>query len=296
MLSPESFSQQLENRKLNIYNVVALQHGKTKWSFYRKKEERFLQHSISKSLVSLAAGFAVSERKITLDDKLHRYFPLDAVGLPSMNITLRQLLTMSSGHEEDVLSYEKRSRISENDWVRYYLGFPLRYKPGTRFCYSSGDTYMASAMLQQATGETVKDYLTQRLFYPLDIQDIRWDTCPLGRTLGCSGLYLTTDELSSVGQFLLQKGSWKYQQLLSDRWIAQATGKRIATTGSPDWARGYGYYFWQCTHNAYRADGMRGQFCIVIPNRDAVIAINSDEDKAQEILELIWETIYPLLD
>ncbi|WP_068784725.1 serine hydrolase domain-containing protein [Paenibacillus phocaensis] len=291
----------IQAQQLNISNILIRQHGVPVGRLEFSKDQRRLQHSVSKSFTCIAIGMAIHEGKLSLSTKLGDVFP-EYKALPrdecthfAEEITLLHLLTMSSGHDTGPLSYEERAHLTERDWVKHYMSLPLDHAPGARFIYSSGDTFMLSAVLQAATGETVRDYLMPRLFEPLDMQDIQWDTCPLGRTLGCTGLYISTEELSRFGQFLLQQGAWNGQQLVPANWISFVTSKKMDTAGSADWNQGYGAQFWRCTHDAFRADGMYGQFCIVIPHHQAVIAVNSHEERMQEILDVIWSEIYPLL-
>ncbi|WP_334074271.1 MULTISPECIES: serine hydrolase [Paenibacillus] len=302
-LSP--FQAKVEQKGLRIFTVRVLQRGEPAGAvnFAGAEDIRRLQHSVSKSFTSMAAGLALQEGLVDLDTRVGDIFPeagsdraCTSESLNPARIRLIDLLRMSSGHDTPPLTYEERAVLEEPDWVKHYLSQPLDRPPGELFTYSSGDTYMISAMLEAVTGQTVKDYLVPRLFEPLGIEGVRWDTCPLGRTLGCTGLYLTTEELSRFGEFLLRRGEWKGRQLVSSAWIELATSKQVATPeDGGDWGIGYGYQFWRCTHGAYRADGMYGQFCIVLPERDAVIAINSQEDKMQGILDAVWEEIYPLL-
>lgn len=184
--------------------------------------------------------------------------------------------------------------MTEKDWAKYYMSLPMDRVPGEQFTYSSGDTFMISAMLQAATGQNVKDYLTPRLFDPLGIHDVEWETSPLGVTLGCAGLWISNEELSRFGQLLLQEGFWEGRQLVPADWIRQATSQQIETTGDGDWGKGYGYQFWMCSHDAYRADGAYGQLCIVIPSKEAVICINSEEENMQGILNAVWNEVLPL--
>lgn len=189
---------------------------------------------------------------------------------------------------------DERASLTEKDWAKYYMSLPLDRLPGEQFTYSSGDTFMISAMLQAATGQTVKDYLTPRLFDPLGIHDVEWETSPLGVTLGCAGLWISNEELSRFGQLLLQEGFWEGRQLVPADWIRQATSQQIETTGDGDWGKGYGYQFWMCSHGAYRADGAYGQLCIVIPSKEAVICINSEEENMQGILNAVWSEVLPI--
>lgn len=305
-LNLSAFQARLEREGLHVFSVRVLQHGETVGAenFAGADDIRRLQHSVSKSFTSMAVGLALQEGRLDLDTRIGDVFPeagsdrasCASEALDPAQIRLIDLLRMSSGHDTPPLTYEERAVLEEPDWVKHYLSQPLDRPPGELFTYSSGDTYMISAMLEAVTGQTVKDYLVPRLFEPMGIHDVRWDTCPLGRTLGCTGLYLTTEELSRFGEFLLRRGVWKGRQLVSAAWIDLATSKQVATPeDGGDWGTGYGYQFWRCTHGAYRADGMYGQFCIVLPERDAVVAINSQEENMQGILNAVWEEIYPQL-
>lgn len=303
MLNLVQFEQDIQDYKLNIYHLRVLVKGELIGTLDFTDQVRRLQHSISKSFTCMAVGLAIEEGKLTLETTLDDVFPqyrniqqATAISeLKAGNITIRQLLQMSSGHDQDPLSIDKRNSVVELDWVKYYMTLPLDRTPGTTFTYSSADTFMLSAIVEASVGQNVKEYLTPRLFTPLEMDNIHWDSSPLGVTLGCTGLHLDTDELSRFGQFLLQKGSWEGKQLVPSNWINYVTSKQIATHGDGDWGAGYGAQFWICSHNAFRADGMHGQFCLVIPEYEAVIAINSKEENMQGILDLIWQHLLPQL-
>lgn len=301
-ISLDGFVTRITEQELKVWSARVLQHGELAAQWDMTKDERRIQHSISKSFTSMAAGLAIAEGKLSLQTKLKDVFPqyvkedpaLDPAMRPG-DITLYDLLCMTSGHDNPPLTAQERPVLEEKDWVKYYMSLPLDRAPGELFTYSSGDTFIISALIQAVTGQTVKDYLTPRLFEPLGIHDVYWETSPLGITLGCAGLVISNEELSRFGQFLLQKGEWRGQQLVPAEWIDFATRKQIDNQGSADWSQGYGCQFWMCTHDAYRGDGAYGQFCIILPGQDAVIAINSQEERMQEILDIVWEEIWPQL-
>ncbi|WP_426334411.1 serine hydrolase domain-containing protein [Paenibacillus silvae] len=300
----KGFIDTITTQQLQVHSVRVLQHGQLLDEWHQDTDHRRVQHSVSKSFTCMAVGLAVREGLIHLDAKLGDYFPYDQAQysssqLPSpREITLRDLLRMSSGHDSPPLWADERASLQEKDWAKHYMSLSLDRIPGAHFTYSSGDTFMISAMLQAAIGQTVKDYLIPRLFEPLGMHDIVWETSPLGVTLGCAGLWLTNEELSRFGQFILQEGLWNNQQLVPAEWIRAATRKQIDTSGNGngDWGQGYGYQFWMCTHGAYRADGAYGQFCIILPSEDAVISINSQEENMQGILDAVWAQILPILN
>ncbi len=157
---------------------------------------------------------------------------------------------------------------------------------------------MQSAIVQKVTGQTVLDYLQPRLFDPLGIDPPVWDTSPQGISIGGYGLYLRTEDIAKFGQLYLQQGLWNGKQLVPADWIAQATSKQVendkAPSGrNPDWREGYGFQFWRCRHGAYRGDGKDGQFCIVLPKQDAVVAITAKTGNMQQQLDLVWEHLLP---
>ena len=122
----------------------------------------------------------------------------------------------------------------------------------------------------------------------------------MGICLGAMGLYLTTEQLSRFGQLLLQEGRWKGKQLIPSHYIHQASCRQsdpAVQQIDPELRVGYGYQIWRNTWpNSYRLDGMFGQFCLVLPDQDAVIAIPSHEEKnPNDILRLVWQTLAPHL-
>jgi hypothetical protein len=163
--------------------------------------------------------------------------------------------------------------------------------------YNTPATYMLSAIVQKTTGMTVLDYLQPRLFEPLGIKHPTWGTSPQGITLGGFGLSVRTEDIARFGQLYLQKGMWQGKQLVPSAWIEAATARQTSNGSSPmsDWDQGYGYQFWRCRHGAYRGDGAFGQFCVVMPEQDAVIAITSGVRDMQSVLNLVWDKLLPAM-
>ena len=159
---------------------------------------------------------------------------------------------------------------------------------------------MLSAIVQKATGQTVLDYLQPRLFEPLGIEHPTLGDQPAGRsTLGGYGLSVRTEDIAQFGQLYLQKGKWNGKQLVPARRGSRRRPRRQTSNGSnpkSDWDQGYGYQFWRCRHGAYRGDGAFGQYCIVLPEQDAVIAITSGVKNMQAVLNLVWDKLLPALE
>jgi CubicO group peptidase (beta-lactamase class C family) len=138
-----------------------------------------------------------------------------------------------------------------------------------------------------------------RLFEPLGIAKPEWGTSAEGNSFGGFGLKLCTEDIAKFGQLYLQKGKWNGKQLIPESWIAEATSKQVPNEQEShskigiDWQQGYGFQFWRCTHNAFRGDGAGGQLCVVIPDKDAVVAITADTGNFQGEMNAIWDKLYP---
>ncbi|HEY1790020.1 MAG TPA: serine hydrolase [Verrucomicrobiae bacterium] len=286
--------------KINtLHSFMLVRHGYVIADAWWKPEAPNKPHvlwSLSKSFNSTAVGLAVAEGKLSLDDHILKFFPSDAPADPSDNlkaVTVRDLLTMTSGQATEP------SHGPDGPTVKEFLAHPFVYKPGTHFLYNTMGAYTLSAIVTKVTGQTSLEYLKPRLFEPLGIKDPRWDSSPEGNSLGGYGLYLCTEDIAKFGQLYLQKGKWNGHQLVPKKWVKEATSLQVRNDGEGhskigiDWRQGYGFQFWRCTHNAFRGDGAHGQLCVVIPDKDAVIAITADTGNFAGEMDAIWTRLYP---
>jgi CubicO group peptidase (beta-lactamase class C family) len=273
------------------------------WSPYAP-ERRHLLYSLSKSFTSAAAGIALGEGLLDLDAPVISYFPefnRDITDARSRRMLVRHVASMSSGHTYDTL--DKAIALDQSEPVRGFLLLPPEEEPGTVFAYNQPATYTLAAIVQKLTGGTLIDYLRPRLFDPLGIGPVGWQQFPPGRDIGFSGLYATTDAIARLGQLNLQRGLWQGERILPTEWVEQATVAQVPTTvpfpaegdeapNTPDWQQGYGFQFWMARHG-YRGDGAFGQFMLVLPEQNAVVAITSQTENMQETLDLAWEHLLP---
>lgn len=286
--------------KINtLHSFMILRHGHVIGEGWWKPEAADKPHvlwSLSKSFCSTAVGLAIAEGRLGLDDPVLKFFPEDAPADPSENLKamkVRDLLSMSCGHDVETKITNHAPTAKE------FLAQPVPHKPGTHFQYNTYGTYMCSAIVTKATGQTVLDYLKPRLFEPLGIENPTWDASPEGPSLGGYGLYLRTEDIAKFGQLYLQKGNWNGKQLIPESWVAEATRKQVPNEKAGhakigvDWQQGYGFQFWRCTHNAFRGDGRAGQLCVVIPEQDLVVAITADANSFQTEMNAIWDHLLP---
>jgi hypothetical protein len=157
---------------------------------------------------------------------------------------------------------------------------------------------MLSAIVQKVSGLKLLDYLQPRLFEPLGIENATWRTCPRGINTGAFGLNVKTEDIACFGQMYLQKGLWRGQRLLPEAWVEEATTRHVSNGSNEesDWEQGYGYQFWRCRYGVYRGDGAFGQFCVVMPEQETVLAMTSGVKDMQAILNLVWEHLLPALE
>ncbi|MFF4749033.1 serine hydrolase domain-containing protein [Streptomyces sp. NPDC002514] len=282
------------------HSLMILRHGHlvaSGWWAPYAQDRLHLLYSLSKSFTATAAGLAAAEGLIRLDDPVISYFPefeADITDPRSRAMLVRHVASMSSGHVAETL--DRAQAIDREELVRGFLLVPPDRDPGTVFTYNQPATYTLAAIVQRVTGQSLIDYLRPRLFEPLGIGEAVWQRDRAGRDLGFSGLHSTTDAVLRLGQLYLQDGVWEGERLLPASWVAEATRPQVSNAdGSPggtDWKQGYGLQFWMSRHG-YRGDGAYGQFCVVLPEHDAVIAITEETVQMQQVLDLIWEHLLP---
>ncbi|MEZ4699479.1 MAG: serine hydrolase [Rhodothermales bacterium] len=306
----EAFVDALEAERLKpqsaveLHSLMIVRHGRVVaegWWTPFEAERSHMMFSMSKSFTSTAVGFAVAEGLFSLDDPVVSFFP-DALpatvsdGLAAMRV--RHLITMSTGQEAD-----GDMSPATPDWVASFLATPVVHPPGSRFRYNTSATFMLSAIVQKTSGQDLVAFLTPRLFEPLHIEGATWDASPLGIRAGGVGLKVKTEDMAKLGLLYLQGGEWEGRRLLPAEWVAAATSPQIETAevyadtpeerAVDDWAQGYGYQFWPSTHGAFRGDGAFGQYSLVLPEQDAVVAITGASLDMQRVLDIIWEQLLP---
>ncbi len=301
------FIEAVEGSKNELHSFMFLRHGKVIaegwWNPYRA-DLKHTMYSTSKSFTSTAVGFAVNEKLLSVNDKVISFFPdqlPDSISPYLAQLEVKDLLTMSVGQEPDpTITVVAR----DSNWVKSFLALPIVKKPSSEFLYNTLATYVVSAIVQKVTGQKVIDYLTPRLFDPLAIEGIDWEVDPKGINVGGWGLRVKTEDMAKLGQLYLQQGKWNGKQVLPEEWIKEATSAKIKDSAphlsqdekpTSDWAQGYGYQFWRCRNNAFRADGAYGQYIIMMPEQDAVIVLTSETPDMQDEINLVWQYLLPAM-
>ena len=260
--------------------LLVMRHGKViaegAWAPYRLDVPHML-YSMSKSVTGTAIGIAVDEGLLSLDEKLVDIFsdivtPTQAKVIKTL--TVRHLLTMSTGNR-----FNELGTMVDEKWAKMFLESMPKFEPGTAFEYNSLNTYMLAAILARRTGQTLVEYLKPRLFEPLHIERFQWETCPQGVEKGGWGLSLTLEDAAKLGQLYLNRGLWEGKRIFSEAWADAATKKQIETPHA-EMTHGYGYQIWMSDdEGGFQFNGAFGQYVVVMPKYDAVVAIFSGSAK-----------------
>ncbi len=271
------------------HGIMVLRHGKVIGELFPKPFDASypqMLYSDAKSFVGLAVVLAIEENRLRLTDRVASFFPdllPDSISDNLASMTVRDLLTMTSGIQPDPLM-----RTTGADWIRRYLAKPVD-KPGETFHYDSMCSYLLSSIVQRVMGQKTLDYMKERIFNPLHITLVEWEESPEGINTGGWGLRMQVESMAKIGQLLLNKGNWEGKQLISSEWVEEMTSS-LQETGMMDT---YGYHMWRCDYpNAYRADGALGQYIIVAPDEDMVVAItqaNTSNGVAER--HLVWNLL-----
>ena len=272
---------------MNTSAVVVLKDGEIvleRYGLDRKPNERWTSFSVAKSVTATLVGAAIKDGKIkSLDDNVAYYIP-ELKGGAYDGVTVRQLLTMTSGvkwNEDytDLNSDVARAGIvpgepGMNPIVSYMRKLPREAEPGTKFVYKTGETDLAGILVSNAVGKTLSEYLSEKVWAPYGMeQDAIWMDDTAGHERGGCCMSMTARDYARIGQFMLEGGKVKGQDVLPPGWVADAT--RAHQSFPPGGVEtGYGYFWW-IIDGGYAAEGIFGQQIFIYPAEKLVIAVNS---------------------
>ncbi len=261
------FYKDLEKHNVENHGLIMMKDGEIVFENYVYPYSADMPHtlfSVTKSIVSTAAGFAIDEGLLSLNDRISDIFgeyPRDRSD-EWERLTLRKVLTMQSNKE---FSF---TQDMTGDYVMKFMKAPFR-KNERGFLYSNNDAHIVAAAVQKAAGMSLTDYLTPRLFEPLGIEKPFWETNFLDENIGGTGCYLKLRDLAKICQCYADGGKWNGKQIIPEWWTKTAT--RIHVRHRSDKENGYGYMFWIFDGN-FSMDGMFGQRVTYLKEHNAVIA------------------------
>lgn len=292
----------LEASQTEMHSLIIMRHGKIcaegTWEPFGRNLRHGLQ-SHTKTYAATAVGIAYTEGLLKLDERVIDIFPDKAPENPSENLkllTVRDVLCMGCGM--DTMPF------NSVDWIKDFLHTPVNHKPGTTYMYNSTGSTLLGAIVRAKTGLGLHDYLTPRLFNKIGINpdNLRWLKMNDGMEVGGGGLFATVDDNLRLMKLYADGGVWEGERILAEDYV------KLATTNQNDSATesinnpeafdnflGYGFQIWMCKpEHAYRADGAMGQFTIVLPDQDTIIAITETAvgaHWAQSTLDITWKFV-----
>lgn len=270
-------------RSLELDEIVISQ-GEIYEDYVLKSCTRHNVHSISKFVTALCVGIAIEEGyfKDGLDELILNYFE-DIQIDNSFNMKvlkkaqLRHLLTLTLGHDQRLLDSEEIRNLGSQNLAEYVLNYPMKHDAGSYFIYTSAPFYLLSVMMSKATGQSLLEFARKYLFSKLEITDVDWKTSENGYNLGCTGLEISGKDLHKLGKLMLGDGKYHGNEVVSKKWIKEMSRVQVMSPTYYDEKRvlpkyGYGYGLWICKNGIYFCDGTDGQYIIVVPKKEMIVA------------------------
>ena len=297
-LAIKNFLTNIKKANIELHSYMIIRHSKIidEGYFYPyAKDIEHMMYSISKTFVSLAIGFLIDENKLKLDDFVIPFFKeIDFSNKPYFNqLKIKHLLSMTTGIKEEP------NFLFNSDWIKTYFNMEIIHTPGTVFKYINMNSYILSVIICRISGETLIDFLYQRLFVKLDIEKPSWDKCPKGYEVGGWGLFLKTEDLAKVTDLLLHDGSNHYNiTIIPEFWIRELLTYHVDTSKhtnkQKDYLNGYSYGLWRGNDKtSFRLDGIYGQFAFVFKELNVVIVTTASYYLSYKIIDLIFEDLIP---
>lgn len=285
----QAFIEELvKDTESDIHHLLMMRHGAVICECSMAPYQGQLWHatySLCKSVTAMAIGMLIDEGKLALEDRINDLFKERTSILKKIlqkPVSVRDLLTMTSG-----VDFNEIGAVTTDDWVKGFLEAPVKKTPGTVFDYNSMNTYMLSAIVTELTGQSLMDYLTPRLWKPLNIRRIFWEACPKGINKGGWGLFICPEDAAKLGQLYLNHGRWNGRQLVSAEWIKASTTRQEDTPDDMS-HYGYGYQIWIGGRDgSFNFNGMLGQNVVVYPDIDMMLVFNAGSDELYQNCRLL---------
>ena len=283
----KDFVRKVGENKCRVFGIEVFFRGEVVNHYAFEPDIRHPIYSATKAFTATAVGIAVKEDKFSIDASIYDYLKeevpekITAGQLSDLHkVSIRRLLTMS------VPGYP--FRIEDENWMNAALTYPIRFSEVPVFDYSNIPAYLVGAAVEKAVGQHLALYLKDRLFEPLGIINPDYMNCPSGHFYGASGMYLTVNELSRLGQLYMQNGYYNSKQIISEQWVKEATATQLMNKEG-----GYGFYLWKYK-DGFRISGKWGQRCYVFPRQQLMITyLSDDREKADIVTKLMEQELLP---
>ncbi|NIM20479.1 MAG: serine hydrolase [Candidatus Latescibacteria bacterium] len=274
--------------ELDMHSLIMIRNGRVILECYVHPYDETSLHnvkSVSKSIISAMVGISLREGIIeSLDETVYDHFPqyfTDETDPRKKSITLRHLLTMTSGLDLDENGPIMRMIFNSSDWIGATLARPMVEDPGTRYTYCTGLTHLMSGILTEASGRGLLELCNTYLFNPLGITDVQWLRGPKGYYFGGAELFMTPRDLARFGTLFLNKGQWNGEQIVPSEWIKESTSGRVQI---PCGNQQYGYWWYVNDDGFVDAIGWGGQGISYHREANIVMVVTSATHETGDIL------------
>lgn len=285
---------------LNIDSIFIEQDGQKDIIFYKEESLHELR-SCAKLLVAMAVGIAIEKKMVNLDTLIYPAIE-NVVNIKNKDNlekikkwTIRNLLTHTTGYEEQMMSERYIEDIDKNDLLNYALNYDIPYKVGERFAYNNVEPFIISVFFQEQFGINLRDFINENIFLKLNIKEFEWENygkyCP-----GATGLYLKHSDFHKIGELLLNDGVYNNEKVVSKNWIKEICKMQLETPSIYKKDRvlpklGVGYYTFISRNGYIFRDGSNGQYIIVNKDKNLLISIMSNEKNMKLVTEILRDLL-----
>ena len=285
----EVFSSFVTDEK--VAGLLILQSGEIRLEYYNlgySEDGRWTSQSVAKSVTSTLVGAAINDGYInSVDDLVTDYIP-DLKGSAYDSVTIHQMLTMTSGVKWIERSGDGYSDLANffqqpiepgmDETVSYMRSLPADAAPGEKWLYKTGETHLLGSLVTTATGQTLADYLSSKIWAPYGMEEkAMWTLGRTGQELAGCCLQAKLRDFARFGQFVLDDGMINGESIVPEGWFDAATSMQVSLW--PGW--GYGYQWWARSDGTFHALGIHGQMIHIDPARQLVVVINSAWPEAE---------------
>ncbi len=290
------YVKEVEKRGFRFDSLMVFRNGKVASEFYWKPYSPEYTHdmySFSKTVTATAVGLAIDEGLLTLDKKVYDFFPEKYAALsPSQKkradkMTIHTLLSMRSGKKPNMFNNTEKM-----NWTENYMNTKIKKEPETKWEYVSENIYMLAKIVTIVSGRSVVEFMTPRLFEPLEMGVPEWEGDHDGVEAGGWGLRMSTEQMAKFTLLYLQNGKWNGKQILSENWMKLCQSKQVASVPCiiHDGTY-YGYQTWLNTNpvTSTRFDGLFGQISVIFPEQNAFMLFNAHDTREYEYIKMIFD-------
>ena len=297
-----AFIDRLEKNHLSSHDLIFARGDdiffETYWAPF-KKDDLHRMYSVSKSFVSMAIGFLVSEGKLSLDDPISKYFPEESEDTKNEDLrrqTVRDMLMMSTSQlQRNWFEVRTDDRVAV-----YFENSGAQSRPsGTTFWYDSSGSFVLGALVEKLSGMPLLSYLRARCLDEIGFSKEAYCLkCPGGHSWGDSAIICKPTDLLKAARFMLNGGKWNGKQLLDADYVKAATSKQLDNNlqGEKNFDTcGYGYQFWITYQNSFYFFGMGSQFAVCVPGKDLIMIYNGDNQGCAYADKVIMDSFFELI-